>query len=165
MRGHAEGQVCERPECLEIGCVELGLLRIDHRQPLMTVGGGAAVPRQVLEHGQDPAFQKPRRGRARDDRDLVRRLAIGAIPDHLVGAGDRHVGERQAVDVDPECHQIGRDQPRAEPGRRETRIRIAVVDPAIGGARRIGRPKRRTETLHPAALLVDQNGRLAAQFM
>ena len=65
----------------------------------------------------------------------------------------------------PSSIEIGRDQPGAEPGRRETGVRIAVVDPAIGGAGRIGRPMRRPEPLHPAALLVDQDGRIAAEFM
>ena len=64
----------------------------------------------------------------------------------------------------PSSMQIGRDQPRAEPRRREPGLRIAVVDPAIGRAGRIGRPVRRPEALHPAALLIDQDGRIAAQF-
>ena len=65
----------------------------------------------------------------------------------------------------PSSVEIGRDQPGAEPGRRKPRVRVAVVDPAIGRAGRIGRPVRRPEALHPAALLVDQDRRIAAQFM
>ena len=42
-------------------------------------------------------------------------------------------------------------------------VRIAVEDPAISRARRIGRPVRRAEALDPAALLVDQNGRFRAK--
>ena len=50
----------------------------------------------------------------------------------------------------------------AEPGGREPDGRLAVVELAIARAGRIGRPMRRPEALHPAALLVDQNGRLPA---
>ena len=38
--------------------------------------------------------------------------------------------------------------------------RIAALEPGIGAARRIFRPVRRAHALHPAALLVDQNGRV-----
>ena len=65
----------------------------------------------------------------------------------------------------PSGSEIGRDQPGAEARRRKARGRIAVVEPAIGRAGRIGRPVRRPEPLHPAALLVDQDGRIGAQFM
>ena len=118
----------------------------------------------VLEHRQHAARHQALGHGGGDGGDLLRRFAIGAVADDGIGAGDRHIGERQAVDVDPKRLEIGRDQPGAEPGGGKAGRRVAVVEPAIGRAGRIGRPVRRSEPLHPAALLVDQDGRLSAEF-
>ena len=83
----------------------------------VAVGGGAAVAGDVLEHRQHAAGRAGlRRPRARSPRPC-RRVAVGAVADHRVGAGDRHVGERQAIDVDADRREIGGDQARAETGR------------------------------------------------
>ena len=92
--------------------------------------------------------------------DLVGRVAIGAVADHRIGARDRHVGERQAIDVDADAVEIAGDQPRAQAGGRKPACAIAFVERAVGRAGRIGRPVRRAEPLHPAALLVDQDRRI-----
>ena len=119
-------------------------------------------PGMCLSTGKTPPSARPSAMAPSDGRDLVRRRAIGAVADHPVGAGDRHVGERQAIDIDAERGEVGRDQPGAEPRRGKARVRIAVVERAIGRARRIGRPMRRAQALHPAALLIDQHRRVAA---
>ena len=90
-------------------------------------------------------------------------VAIGAVADHRIGAGNRHVGDRQAIDVDAERRKIGGDQAGAKPRRGEARVAIAVVERAIGGAGRIGRPVRRTKALNPAALLIDQHRGVASE--
>ncbi len=80
----------------------------------MAVGGGPAVAGNVLEHRQDAALSSsPAAIAPRDRRDLARFGAIGPVADDRVGAGNRHVRERQAIDVDAEMREIGRDQPRA----------------------------------------------------
>ncbi len=90
------------------------------------------------------------------------RLPVGAVADHRVGTVDRDVGERQAVDVDAERQEVGRDQPRAQAGTRKGRRRIDVVEAAIGGSGRVDGPVGRPEPLHTAALLVNQNRHLVA---
>ena len=74
-------------------------------------------PGMCLSTGSTPPSSSPSATAAAMRRDLVRRLAVGAVADHAVGAAHRHVGQRQAIDVDAERLEIGRDQPRAEPGR------------------------------------------------
>ncbi len=97
--------------------------------------------------------------------DLVRRIAIGAVADHLVGLRNGHVGERKTVNVDADFAEIRSDQPRAAAGGGKARGTVAVVNAAIRCAGGIRRPFRRLQPLHPAALLVDQNGRGGSQFM
>ena len=128
----------------------------------MAVGRGAAVTGQMLEHRQHAALAEPVGNRAGDRRNLVGALAIGAIPDHRIGAGDRHIGERQAIHVDPERREVAGDQARAQARRLQRRSGVAVLDPPIVRAGRIARPMRRAEALHAAAFLIDQNGRIGA---
>ena len=100
-------------------------------QLLVAVGRGAAVAGDVLEHRQHAALHQPCGDRApRSPRPCraCRRRRGRRSP---VGARDRHVGERQAVDVDAERRQIGGDQPRAEPRGFEARRAVAVVEPAV----------------------------------
>ena len=123
----------------------------------MGVGGGAAVTGNVLEHRQHAALLQPGRDGAGDGGDLVGRGAIGAVADHGVGALDRDIGQRQAVDGNAEVDQIGGDQARRQPRGFKAKRRLDVIERAEHRAGRIGRPVRRTEALHPAALLVDQH--------
>lgn len=69
------------------------------------------------------------------------------------------IGERRAVHVDADLVQLGRDQPVAQPLRAQ-RIERALH---LVERRQVGVPMRRPHPLHPAALLVDQDRRLAAQ--
>ena len=71
--------------------------------------------------------------------------------------GLRHVEQRQAIDVDAQLGQVVRNQTGAEPRRRKTKHRIDIVQRAKHRSRRVDRPMRRSEALHPAALLVDQD--------
>ncbi len=156
------GRPAERPEGGKIGRFQGGPVGIDHRQAGVAVGAGAAMTGQVLEHRQDAAGQQALRDRAGDGRDLCRLGSIGAVADHRVAAGDRNVGQRKAVDVDPKNTEVCRDQVTAEPSSGQARGHVAVVERAIAGAGRIGRPMRRPEPLHPAAFLVHQDGRFPA---
>ena len=105
---------------------------IDHRQLVVAVGGGAAMARQVLEHRQDAAGQQALGDGAGDGRDLARLGAVGAVADHRVAARDRHVGQRQAVDVDAE-RAAGRPRSGGRPSRAAARPdgRLAVVELAV----------------------------------
>ena len=76
----------------------------------MAVGGGAAVAGQMLEDRQHAAACSPAATAAAMAATWCGGRPIGAVPDHLVGARDRHVGERQAIDRDPDAP---RDRPRS----------------------------------------------------
>jgi hypothetical protein len=107
----------KRAKRCEIGGFEACAVGVDDRKFAMAVGGGAAVAGDMLEHRQHAARHEPIGDAARQRRDLVRYLAIGAVADDAVGAVDRHIGQRQAIHVDAHGLKIARDQPRAEPGR------------------------------------------------
>ncbi len=122
---------------------------------MMAVGGGTTVARQMLQHRQHAALHQPFGDRRRDCGDLFGTRAVGAIADHRIGLAHRNVGKRQAIDRDADIREIGRDQPRAEARRMQSRLRIAVIECAVMRARRISRPVRRSEPLHAPALLID----------
>ena len=83
----------------------------------MRIEHGAAVAGNVLHHRQHAARQQPLAGGATERGDAPGLVAIGAVADDLVGAGDGNVDHRQAVDGDAESRQIVGDEPRAEPHR------------------------------------------------
>ncbi len=58
----------------------------------------SAMTRQVFEHRQDTASVQASGNRSGDGRNLARLAAIGAVADHRIAAGYRHVGDRQAID-------------------------------------------------------------------
>ena len=64
----------------------------------------------VLQNGQNAALFQPLGDGPGDRRDLARLGSIGPVADHGIGAGDRHVRQRQAIDGDAEVDQVGRDQ-------------------------------------------------------
>ena len=157
-------QFFQRTECGEIGGFERRAVGVHHRQPLVAVGGGAAVAGDVLEHRQHAAVQQPL-GDGRGD-------APRPCPASRHRRGRRSPRRRRATGTSAS----GRQSTLMPSGRRSAAIsrapsraaaspaaRIAVVEPPIGRAGRIGRPVRRAEALHPAALLVDQDGRVGAQ--
>ena len=58
-------------------------------------------PGMCLRTGKMPPCSRPSVTARGDGRDLVRLGSIGAVADHGVGAGDRHVRQRQAIDGTP----------------------------------------------------------------
>src|SRR5262249_56634993 len=70
--------------------------------------------------------------------------AIGAIADDAVGARHRHVREGEAIDADAERVKIGGDQAGPQVRGGDAPLRVAIVEPAVGGPRRefgpLGRP-------------------------
>ena len=127
MRGHAQRKFCKRAERGEVGHLQSRAVRANNRQRQVAVGGRAAVPRNVLEHRQYAASEQPLGDRAGDRRDLRRRRAVSPVPDHRIGLAHRHVGKRQAVDVDADLMQVVCDQPAAEPGGAQACLFIPVV--------------------------------------
>ena len=130
---------------------------VDDRQMLMAVGGGATMARQVLDHGKNATARKSRRHGGGDGGDLVRALAIGAIPDHPVRAGNGHVGQGQAIDGDAHRGEVGSNEAGAEMRRPQAEGAIPGIEAGINRAGGIGGPMGRPQPLHPAALLIDQH--------
>ena len=98
----------------EIDPFKLHSRRIDHWKPEMGIRCGPAMPWNVLEHRQNPALFQPFRHRSRDRRDFLRLGSVGAVANHRIGAGNRHVRQRQAIHRDAGFEQVGGDQPRAQ---------------------------------------------------
>ena len=126
----------------------------------MGVRSGASVAGNVLENRQNTAVLQPLGHGASDRSDLSRFGSIGPVANDGIGAGNRDIRQRQAIDGYPEICKIRRDQPRAQPCRREAKRMVDVVKRPKNGSGRIDRPMRRAETLDPSALLVDQDRRI-----
>ena len=124
----------------------------------MGVGGRPAVTRNVLEDRQNAALLQALGHGARDGGDFVRIGSIGAIADHGIGAGDRNIRQRQAIDGDAEIGEIGRDQAARSTARPSAQLPVRSYKVAEHRAGRIDRPMRRAQPLHAAALLIDQHG-------
>ncbi len=120
-------------------------------------------PGMCLSTGSTPPSIRPSATAPAIAATLLGRVAIGAVADHRVGAGDRHVGERQAIDVDAERAQDRwrsaarrAARPQARPrgrGRRAGRRRRPADRPASAAARAAarGRPPGRPAPAHRPA--------------
>ena len=71
------------------------------------------------------------------------------------------VSQRRAIHGNAKIGEIRRNQPGAEARSRQSEYRISVVQGRENRARRIDRPVRRAQPLHPAPLLVDQDRRVS----
>ena len=114
-------------------------------------------PGMCLTTGSTPPACSPAATAAAMRGDLVRGIAIGAGTDHRVGAGDRNVGDRQAIHGDAERRQIAGDQP----ARQAARPRRRAPDCAGRGRHRRRRPDRPANAAVPAAAparLPDRSG-------
>ena len=129
----------------------------------MAVGGGATMTWNMLENRQDPAPQESIRHRARDARNLLRLLPIGAITDDTACAGNRNIGNRKAVDIDADRNEISGHQVGAEICGPLALGGVPVIDETIDRAWRIRWPVGRPKPLDPATFLIDEHGRITPQ--
>lgn len=157
MRGHRHAKVAQRPERREIARAQIGDRRIDDGQGLVQIGEGTAVAGNVLHHRQDTASEQPVGRGAAKIGDGRRIAAIGAVADDVVGTLDRHVEHRQGIGGDAEALQVEGVKARHEESGAAARIAVAAIDGADLGGGRIGRCQRCLDTLHPPALLVDED--------
>jgi hypothetical protein len=123
----------------------------------MRIRGGAPMPGNMLENRQYAALFQPLCHGASDGRDLVRLGSVGPVANHRIGACNRHIRQRQAIDGDAKLNEVRRHQPRAQACRGQAGRAIDVVKHPKGSSRRVDWPKRRAEALDPASLLVDQH--------
>ena len=161
MGGHPERKIGQRPERGKVGGHQRRTVGVDARKHAVAVGGGTAMPWNMLEHRQDAAGLQAIRDRARNRRDLVGGISVSTVANHRVCTADRHVGDRKTIDIDTDRLEIGGNQAGAETGGGEPCGGVPIVDAAVGGARRIGRPMRRAQALHAAALLIDEHSGIA----
>ena len=144
---HAEGQACQRAERGEIGGLKGRAVRVDHWQPVMTVGCRPPMARQVLQHRENATCLQALGNGLGNSRHLAGLAAIGAVADNGVGAFQGNVGQRQAIDIDAERRKVGRNQMAGEPCGGNAGGRLAVVEVPIARSRGISRPNRRAEPL------------------
>src|SRR5688572_28414750 len=126
----------------------------------MAVNLRAAMPGQVLNDRQHAARKQPVDLRSAQRRDGIAAAAQRAVADRLGRALDGNVQDRNAVDRDPDVEQVERHEPGTYMGGFDPKQRVCLVNPPIDRARRIGPEMRRADALDPAALLVDENGRV-----
>ena len=112
---------------------------------------------QMLDDRQHAAVQKTGAGNPREARHQFRIVGKGAVADHVMGAIDRDIADRRAIDGDAGIVQHGCDQARVQPCRLGSRFRIAGREVADPPGRRKSRPFRRTHPRDAAAFLIDQD--------
>ena len=76
----------------------------------------------------------------------------GAVADHVMGARNRHVQHRQAIDIDPQAGEVMGDQAGIEIDGLAGRFGIDGMKRAEAGGRRTRMPVRRLQPGHPARL-------------
>ena len=108
--------------------------------------------RDMLEHRQNALGQQALGDRARQRGDLVRRLPIGAVADDRVGAGDRHIRDRQAIHVDADARRDRQQSGERRDGRPSCRSRHR--------GRRCGHKRHRADRPANAAGRGAERGRL-----
>jgi hypothetical protein len=126
----------------------------------MGVRGSPSMSGNVLENRQYAALFQAVRHRASDGRNLVRLGSVSPVANHGVGAGNRHIRQRQAIDAHAELDKVRRHQPRAQACRGQAGHAIDVVKRPKDSPRRVDRPVRWAEALDPASLLVEQHRRV-----
>ena len=163
MGGHRHRQVGQRNECGKIRCLEHRPVGSDHRQLLVAVDPGAAVPRNVLENRQNAARLQPLGNRFGYGGDFAGLVAVSTVSHNRVGIANWDVGERQAIDVDAKIEKVGGHEARPEPRRGKAQLSVSIICRSVRGPRRINRPMRRSEALHAATLLINQDRRAPAE--
>ncbi len=119
-------------------------------------GHGPAMSGNVLHHRQDAAVHQ-----AFDQRtaqiDYGSRIARQrTIADDVVGALDRNVEYRRAIDIDAQIYKVVRNQPRVQIGRLMRSLRgNGMQRPDASGGHTLF-PMRRFQPCNAPAFLIDQ---------
>jgi hypothetical protein len=160
VRRHPQGHIRQRPEGRKIDRLQFVPRGLHNGQGLVAVGSGPAVAGDMLDHGQHATREKPLGGGTPERGDGSRIVRIGAVADDVVGAGNGHVEDRQAIHVDPDRPEIMGDQTRAKI--RHVPLRAPGIRSVVGAAGRVAAPMRRAHALHAPALLIDEDRHVLA---
>jgi hypothetical protein len=143
-----------RRERRQVAGAQLGQRAGDRGQRQVRVGGGAAVPREMLGARGHASSLKARHGRRHMAGHQVRVRSEGPGADHRAAPRREHVGARREVGVDAKPREVTADRGVHVPGQRHVVRHPERGVPRVGAARRVGHPGDVT------ALLVDRDDRL-----
>jgi len=151
--GHGPGRDGRR-ERRQVPQAQFGQRAGDGGQRQVRVGGGAAVPGEMLSAGGHPGPLEARHGRRHMAGNQARVRPEGSGSDHRAAAWREHVGARREVGVDAEPREVAPDRGVHVAGERH------VVGLAEGGVPGVGAARRVRHPGDVAALLVDGDDRL-----
>ncbi len=139
---------------------EIAARSVDDRQLVMAVHARPAMPRHVLDDGRDPARKKPFGDRPAHRRDAFGSRGEGPRADRRMHALVGDIEDRRAVDGDSDFDEIMSDE-ASDKTRRG--LGLGWLKTCLYRGRcRVRTPMRRRHSLDPAALLIDQYGRVSA---
>ena len=141
---HRHRQVGERAEGREI--LRVQALQVGPRPRAGPCGCRSAArpwPGMCFITGSTPPAIRPSATARPIAATRLGAVAVGAVADHVVGAGHRHVEDGRAIDVDADARQVMRHQPGAEPRHRRGR--------AVEAAEAYGPPDRPANAAAPCA--------------
>ena len=149
VRGHdAPGSRREAgPERDELDRVEPCAVEGEDREGAVRVGGGVAVPGEVLQRREDAAVLEPLHGRRDEAADGDRLLAEAPHVDDGVVGVVVHVGDRGEDDVDPEgARRLGRRRGRVASARSRSPVAATAIaeGPKTRSGKRIPGPASRS---------------------
>src|SRR5579871_1941027 len=159
MRAHRYRQVIERCKGRKIAfeAIEGG---VDNGQLVVTVDARSAMTRHMLDDGRDATGKKPFGDRSTHRGHALRPSGESPAADGRVRPGLRDIKHGRAIDGDPDFRQVESDQTRHETRRR---LCLGWLKARFDlSRRRIRAPVWRRHALNPAALLIDQDGRVGA---
>ena len=159
MRAHRHRQVVERRKRRKIAFERIAR-GVDDGQLVMAVGARPAMTRHVLDNGRDAAGKESFGDRSTHRGDALGPRREGPAADGGVRSGLGDIEHRRTIDGDPDFGQIESDKASDK-----TRCRLGPggLQPGLDRSRcGVCAPMRRRHALNPAALLIDQNGRVGA---
>lgn len=160
VRGHRVRRIRVDLEREEIGSREEIERFFHYRQLQVAVGAGAAMARNVLDHRRDASGNEAGARFAAELADQRRIAGKRSVADDAVGARDRYVEDRRAVDVDAEIAEFRRQKLSIEPNGLACSGKIALRQGAEYSRCRRRTPMGWCKPLDAPAFLIDQDWRI-----
>ncbi len=162
MRDHAPRRVGQRAERRKIGAVEFVERHVDGGSLLVAVDQRAPVSGNMFDHRRHARHAHAVDEGASQRNHLRRVRTESAFADDRIGTGNGQVEQRRAIDVDPVIAQQISDRIAVAARQLDRARRIARIEPAECGGGGESGPDRRVHALMRAALMIDQDRRVAA---